>query len=328
MRTIHVRAFCSVKGGVGKSTLAVVEAATLASDGFKPMLLDCDLCGTSLAEGLELRAPVVALLGDGQVDLLAPPTGELLSREQTLRARDRRTVARGRVVPPPFINDVIGYVSDDLDHDCRLDALVWHSEPDDGVLYLPASSTPNDVAQALGYLQGPYQEQWKRRFCWILASAAEQLPHVTHIVIDLPPGLFGFANEVLSVLAHLQLQIPLPEGYPSFLGDDVSWTASAALVTSDDRDALVATLEQYVVLMDQLPTLVPVVNRATETSAKTAERVRRRFSGTGLSGMMLEKRLRWVGRHPSLERLFKEGRVELDTAVTAEIGALSPGRTR
>lgn len=326
MRTIHVRAYCSVKGGVGKSTLATVEAAVLARDGLQPLLLDCDLTGTSLADGLDLRAPLVALRPDGRMDLQAPPTQELMTRAETLCARDSRATAQCKPAPPPFLNDVISYQGDDPHRDCRIDALLWRDEVDDGAWYLPSSSIPDDVSQALGFLHGPSQKQWRRRLAWVLVTICEQLPAVTHILIDLPSGLFGFANEVLSVLAYMAQRRPLPEGYPSFRQTGVEWTTSAALVTSPDSSALFATLEQYVALMDQLPTLEPVVNGATEAPARIEDRIRRRFASTGLSAMALEKRLRWFGRQPTLERLFQDGRFVLKPVVAGEMRALMKGR--
>lgn len=57
MRTVSLHAFCSTKGGVGKSTLAVAWTELLRVDGRRCVLLDADLTGSSLADGLDLCSP-------------------------------------------------------------------------------------------------------------------------------------------------------------------------------------------------------------------------------------------------------------------------------
>jgi Mrp family chromosome partitioning ATPase len=48
-RTIGLHVFCSAKGGVGKSTLAVAAAKLLADRGRTCVLVDADLTGTPSA---------------------------------------------------------------------------------------------------------------------------------------------------------------------------------------------------------------------------------------------------------------------------------------
>ena len=39
---------------------------------------------------------------------------------------------------------------------------------------------------------------------WLLDGMIDELPHLTDLVVDLPPGLFGFADESANVWApHL-----------------------------------------------------------------------------------------------------------------------------
>src|SRR5262245_46570481 len=47
-REVTLHAFSSIKGGVGKSTLAVVAANLLARRGRRCLVVDVDLIGTSL----------------------------------------------------------------------------------------------------------------------------------------------------------------------------------------------------------------------------------------------------------------------------------------
>lgn len=108
------------------------------------------------ADGLQLRAPRVERFADGTLNLDAPPTGEHLSVEETERLRD----ARGRAAPdpwppppPPFFNDaLLSYQSEDQTTECRIDALMWRHERDDGVLYLPSSPLHRNVSVAPGWL--------------------------------------------------------------------------------------------------------------------------------------------------------------------------------
>jgi Mrp family chromosome partitioning ATPase len=75
-RTVRAHAFASVKGGVGKSALAIFAAKFLALQNRKPLLVDCDMTGTSFADGLRLCAPKVTADASGALDVLQPPTGE------------------------------------------------------------------------------------------------------------------------------------------------------------------------------------------------------------------------------------------------------------
>ena len=87
---LRIHAFCSVKGGVGKSTLAVACATRLARQGREVVLIDADLTGSSLADGLTLEAPLVTSDAAGAMDLTAPATGEFLSAVDSEHLRDER----------------------------------------------------------------------------------------------------------------------------------------------------------------------------------------------------------------------------------------------
>lgn len=326
---LHVWVLCSVKGGVGKSTLAVGLSQVLSATGGRPLVVDGDLTGTSLADGLDLCAPRSMRTAAGALDLSAPPTGAWMSRGETLAARDARGLATdGEAPPPPFFNDVLGYRGAYPEQECFIASAVWRSDPDDGVAYLPSSSLPRDVGQALAWL--PVTEPlgpWTRRFAWILASVAEQMPETTHVVIDLSPGLFRFATEVLSLCAHIHGHRPLPTGFPS-LDSGQRLDVRAFLVTGADRSDLFAAMEAFVALRQQLPTVVPVVNRRTEAPELVRERLRRRFEHTGFAGLRLEDSLVWVDEHATMARLFKQGRLDLTPDASADLAALIHGRVQ
>ena len=75
-QSITPHAFASAKGGVGKSTLAVACAKLIASEaGRRCVLVDADMTGTSLADGLKLCAPDVTAGRDGRPKSDAAPTG-------------------------------------------------------------------------------------------------------------------------------------------------------------------------------------------------------------------------------------------------------------
>jgi hypothetical protein len=149
-KTIY--AFCSAKGGTGKTTLAVACAKLLAADGRVPVLIDADVTGTSIADGLRLCAPKVTRRADGMIDLKAPPTG-YFSRAQTLELRRARAVTSWTTVPPPptYLNDALTHNCGDWE-ECNVASLLWKHEKEDGVLYVPSSALLRDVGIALGWL--------------------------------------------------------------------------------------------------------------------------------------------------------------------------------
>ncbi len=98
--TIDLHVFASAKGGVGKSTLAVACAKLLAATpGCLPIVVDADMTGTSLADGLRGLPP--PFLNDALRPFLESKTDELVN--------------------------------------VRVDSLLWHHEEDDDVWYLPSS---------------------------------------------------------------------------------------------------------------------------------------------------------------------------------------------
>lgn len=150
MRAIHIHAFCSVKGGVGKSTLATATAKLLARrPDRRVVLIDADMTGTSLADGLRLRAPNVRMREDGAMDLLADSAaGPHHSRLETSKLIRARGLAKWDHFPPPpvYLNDILTFdpvedFSDPVEsvRECVLEPLWWKHEKEDGVGYLPSS---------------------------------------------------------------------------------------------------------------------------------------------------------------------------------------------
>jgi hypothetical protein len=251
-RTITLHVFASAKGGVGKSTLAIACARLLGEQGRTCVLLDADFTGTSLADGLLICAPVVATKQDGALDFYAPSTRQFLSREETIRLRMRRkdSTPQEQFPAPPFLNDI--FLHGDLKQECRIEALCWrHEDRSDRVLYLPSSPLGKDIGIALGWLFRDQVFTWLQRLTWLLDGMAAQLEALNDVVIDLPPGLHGFAHEVLVLLSYISRDREMPSGFPAWheQRDKLAWQARPFLVTTPDRNDVILALEYYARLL-------------------------------------------------------------------------------
>lgn len=243
-RTITLYAFCSAKGGVGKSSLSMALATTLATRPRSVVLIDADLTGTSLADGLKLCSPNVP---DGPLDLDAPPSGEFLDLEATRRRRKARANDRqGGPRHLPYFNDALAYIAND--QECRIDALLWRQESaaeSAGPLFLPSSALMQDVSISLGWLYAQENDfAWVQRLAWLLEELSVRLPALTDVVLDLPPGMLGFTRLALKIMHHLYTETPLPPGYPTW-GKDVIWRVRPFLVMTPDRNDWMAALQYY-----------------------------------------------------------------------------------
>lgn len=321
-RTIGLHTFCSVKGGVGKSTLAVACAKLLAARGRVPVLIDAGLTGTSLADGLKLLAPNIPLRPDGGLDLDAAPSGEFYSLDETIALRSaRKSEARADpVLPPAYLNDALTYRGTDPRSDCRVDGMLWRHEREDGVRYLPSSPLATDVEVSLGWIYGAERMpedlpfRWLHRFTWILDALIERVAKLTDVVVDLPPGVWGFSHEILVLVSLLSRGQSLPEGYPSWSAS-LQWNVNPFLVVTPDRNDLRPALEYLAINSDRLPTLVPLVNRVTDGIADLRATVRR-YLGPVPSALGIEDQLRTIDSlHSTLGRVFLDQDLAMNDAV-------------
>ncbi|WP_437663268.1 P-loop NTPase [Sorangium sp. So ce1182] len=306
-RTITLHAFCSAKGGVGKSTLAVACARLLADSGRRCVLIDADLTGSSIADGLRLCAPERP---GGPLDLGAPGTGRYLTRAETVQARNaRKNVAWEETPPaPPFFNDILRYGNEDS-AECCIEGLLWKHEDEDGVQYLPSSPLRKDVLTALGWLYYEEQFAWLQRLTWLLDGMRQQMPDLRDVVIDLPPGLFGFAHETLALLSSLRSRTPLPSGFPALNAGGTEWEGNPFLVTTQDRNDVVLALEYYLAHRDKLPHLTILLNRYTEGAAAGLSETIQEHFGAALG---LDALLRWrVSEAATLREVFTSGRLRI-----------------
>ncbi len=323
-RIITLHAFCSGKGGVGKSTLAVACAAVLAENGRRPLVIDADLTGTSLADGLSLRAPRLPLeTRDDSLQLDALPSNVFYSLEETWELIERRRLLEDvdpeRPCFVPFFNDALTWQSPDLEHDCRLDAISWQHQAEPRVRYLPSSPAAADIGVALGYMYTEGHGGWPRRLTWLLHNSLQQMPELTDIVIDLPPGLFGFTHATLSILSYLAREQPLPEGYAPLGEMGVRWRVKPFLITSQDRNDLYSVLRFLGPLKAQLPPLTPLVNRLDTSLNRIKEGAARRFpelESLGLLDLLIE-----VKYARTLSRIFVDGQLELTSDVRQNVEA-------
>lgn len=332
-RTITLHVLCSIKGGVGKSTLAVTCAKLIAARGGVPLLIDADLSGTSLADGLLLRAPKVSLQADGTLDLDAPPTGEHYSLRETERLRNARksAVIIKDAPPPAYLNDALSYMSPAPERECRIEGMLWAHERADGVLYLPSSPLQQDVARGLGWIFSQDPFRWICRMTWLLEALVARLPALTDVVMDLPPGVWegGFSHEALSLASMLSRREPLPEGYPDWEQAGISWETRAFLVSTPDWNDVLPAMEYLAAHSADLPTLKILVNRAGAESLRDFRaRVRRRLD-PALAGIGLDEQIDRVDELArSLGQVFRSGDLTVDGEVrglTAPLG-LEQGR--
>lgn len=248
--------FHSIKGGVGRSYLAVKKATELAAaHPREPVyLIDMDLTGTSLADGLPLCAPLLRgsspltpkklqeaeVVGFSTVD----ETRALITQRHE-GAKDRTRAMKDLHVP--FFNDFLLHVpaGDDYDEDVALEALCWRLEGGPKNLYvMPTSACPGDIERILPLVNDEDHAAFvEARLETLLARLLERDSKVT-VVFDTMRGLFGVGRAVLSLGLRqvMSPKEPLSEGgYMSQTLQDASVTWAARFVTSPDVGAITAT---------------------------------------------------------------------------------------
>ena len=307
--TVALHAFSSAKGGVGKSTLAIAAAHIVArpSNGRKAVVIDCDLTGSSLADGLRLRAPAMPRNEFGALDLTAPSVPEPLSVEETTKLIDERMSLKETDPPSavPFFNDALTFTAKDPDIECNIASMTWRDEVNDAVLYLPSSSAREDIRLALAWLYEVDSTRWTRRFAWVLDQIATTVEGVTDVMIDLPPGLFGFSQSVLTLLTAYLRGEELPEGFPDSRAR-VDWLINPFLISTPDTNDLFTAVRAYGRISGRLHNLRLIVNQDSRPD-DTRRAVTQRFPVLGPDQLLYD-----IAKNESLGRLFRSRRLELD----------------
>lgn len=317
-RALVIHAFGSVRGGVGKSTLAVVTAKRLAARGRVPVVVEADMLGASLAAGLTLRAPDVATR-DGLIDLEAAPTGRWHSFAQTQQLRRARAQWQHQhleavalaMPPPPFLDDALFYPVPNPPRECSVAALLWRHEHDDGVWYLPSSSLPADVERIVPYDRGSAGEfHWIRRMTFVLDGLLEQKPELTDVVIDLPCGTEGLAHEVMALLGALDRAGALPRGFPAW-AETLDIRINPFIVTSHDRNDHVLAVDHFVAARKHVPSMALLVNRVDDRGLESVrQQILEAMPPTPRDGAPI---LRFIpARAQSLGRIFSTGDVSVE----------------
>ena len=267
---LHCYSFHSVKGGVGKSTLAVITALHHAQqqDAKKVALLDMDLTGTSLADVLPLEAPrwegaEPAVRGD----FLRPPAG-FWSRQETERCIEQRVPGTLGI---PFLNDFLLFATPDWDanEDLNPRSLLWKMKDHDPerLRIFPSSALPDDLWETIpvvfdenhsAFLEG----RLEYLLDGLIPDEGEQV-----VVFDTPPTIPGLSRAVLSLAFRIgrdgeKEELSEDGGMPARLKEaDVRWTAF--LVTSMDVQDLLAAARWLALVPEADQRCVRVlVNRA------------------------------------------------------------------
>lgn len=321
--TTHLHAFASTKGGVGKSTLAVLLAELLADAGREPVVIDLDFTGTSLADGLHLRAPVVPQRPEGQLTLNAEPLFKWHSVIESQKRRDFRQYRGGKYDEPTwcvFFNDIY-FTKEPV----RLDSLWWAREDREDIRFYPTSSTGTDLsAGALLTLKHSSRHAIQKRLAEILYQFVREIPTVTDIILDLPPGYFGLAWQVLTLFIRLSRNRPLPRYWPPLR--EVSWDVHPYLVMTEDRNDLYLSIENYLRLQQEFenPKVVrPLINRMRGSIAGVQQTVRKRYEHIRPKDEHYrspgfdfdEDALIPISEDNAIHQIFKRGAFEMDWQV-------------
>lgn len=296
MSQVRVWAFASVKGGAGKSALSVACARILSRNGRIPLLIDADLTGTSLADGLALRAPH---LEGGPLNLRPDQDPEYRTVGETKVGRIIRAEAHGRgPYSIPYLNDALLFRATSYADECHLHHMVWRSS-DDSVRYLPASPLGYDQRAMYQWMDRANQPLWGGRFGSLLELSLIQMPGLTDIVIDLSPGLFGFSEIVLRVLQE-------KHGKETIADTERRWEARPFLVMTPDRSDFIRGMDEFITRHTWIPGLIPVINKRSVGQYSIRDQVDKEFTGR-TSVPRPGQLLRFIRNHDYLQEMFKGG---------------------
>lgn len=306
-RSIRLHAFASTKGGVGKSTLAIAAAHWIAIKAGRgtPVVIDLDLTGSSLGDGLGLLAPNVETDDDGRFAFDAPAHGWLPYSETRRRRHERSRLSTGGGLSfLPYANDVLL-----ANQATNVGSWLWRDDNDSPIRYLPSSSLAIDIERSTRVLVGTPGPDWRDALISTIVEIADAHPGVTDMILDLPPGTWGFAHAALAALRALEMT--------DYGGID--WSTNAILIASADWNALVPTLEYLVRNRRRLATeMRPVVNRSTETPERVRTRARQALDPV-LAKLDPQNLLFFLDEIRDLRSVFRGGQVVPDALNIADV---------
>jgi hypothetical protein len=325
MGTLNGLSFHSVKGGVGKSTLATWAGLDIARRFPKVhvWLIDMDLTGTSLSDALPLTAPRLSADGRGGLNLRAPAT-EWLTESETRDGILVRAAVEAPTLPTgvPYLNDFLLFAdpSWEADQDAVPGALGWRLEGGpENLRVLPSSALPQDLWRTVPVIFDEEHASFlEARLELLLAAMCRDAGDADlWVVFDVPPTLPGLSRAVLSLclrlsrppgdrtpLAELDPEIPAPlDTLP------IRWVAQ--LVCSMDRQDLRAAKRWAdLVITDDLERVRALFNRlepgdAQRQPAEFLDLLRARLGGAEVLPALWGDELVRVPDAPDL-RVFQD----------------------
>ncbi len=230
--------FHSVKGGVGKSTLSARVAMALARRG-PVTLIDLDLTGTSLADGMPLVTPELWREAEARGGDPSHPDRAQRVEASRLGARARDLAQQrdpGRQPPPregvPYLNDWLLY--DGAGPEPRLQDHLWRHAALPNLRVLPSSALPGDLDFTVpvvfdelhaGFLEARIEALLQALDAEARGAGLDQ----ARVVVDVPPTLPGLSRAVLGVALRLCQQPPVPlslrGGRAPAFSADLAWRA-------------------------------------------------------------------------------------------------------
>lgn len=274
---LRVLSFHSVKGGVGKSTLATLAALQAARrhPARRVYLIDMDLTGTSLADVLPLLAPnwETSVLLPAQLEHAPTKTLDLKSSRELIALRTTEMNPRAGTAANlyvPFLNDFfLHQPSDDLQNrDVDVRSICWKFENGPPNLnVIPSSAIPGDLERIIPVIFDEQHAAFLEARLEVLLSRLIDVDVGTDVtvIVDVPPTIPGLSRSVMS----LGLRLSQPRKQPlaanasipqPLYGTSVAWTIN--LVTSPDPQDLRATQRWLtLILRDERSKFRLVVNR-------------------------------------------------------------------
>lgn len=144
----------------------------------------------------------------------------------------------------------------------------------------------------------------------LLHRLSLQWPEISDVVVDLPPGLFGFGAEMLQLASSIQRR-QLPEGYPDWIHGPVAWNARIYVVTTQDENDLLPVYENVALQSRTFRSARILVNKSN-----TAPRPPQEVVGPMLGLQLDERRIHQVpSLMPTLGKIFVSGALRIDEDV-------------
>jgi hypothetical protein len=312
----------SVKGGVGKSSVAWLLAQRFVQEG-PVLLVDFDLTGTSLADVLALEAPDTG--EGGALDLCRAPAAFLDVETSRTRMEQRALQPGWAPWGVPLLNDfLLAEPKDPYDpaYDHQPLSLAWRVRDLPDLRVLPSSALPRDLVAILPIIYDELRAAYlESRIEWLLElllrrTASETSAGVRTVVFDAPPTIPGLSAALLSLAMRLPDRVHLVPDAPAsspprlFQDVDVSWTP--LLIVSPDHQDLRAA-ERWLVGREEaeIARLQVVVNGREGDEAMFLNRLRYALvhghepptvsTPAGYTGDLLSERCLTLARQPDFQ---------------------------